>query len=483
MDLKKFTLDFGYVGIANILCSFSGIIMIPIFTKILGVYSYGLWVQVFVTIGLVKPLVEIGLGHAMLRFLAGETDRNKIREGFYSTLLVTACAGILVLGLLIIISEPLANLVFDGNRSIVILTAFCIPAWYVFQICKQLFVAFRQMKTYAIATIADTYGQVGIISILILTGYGLYTLVISYLIWIILLVLIVLFIIIKRIGVSVPKFTEIKKYLHYGVPIIPGSLSGWITHSSDRYMIGYFLGPLSVGYYNLAYTLGSFILGLTTVIGFILAPTLVERYERNKIDEVKTYLRYTTKYFSAIAIPFIFGASLLSNQILIILSTEEIATNAYLVVPVVAVGSVILGFELFFAQIIMLRKKTKIFGFGASLAAITNFALNLVFIPWIGILGAAITTCIAFTLFTGIVTFYSFKYIKFKLEKMFIFKAIVSSIIMSIIILVWNPVGLLNVIGCIIFSIIFYFILLVLMKGFNSEEIDFFKRTLKLKNL
>ena len=478
MDLKKFTLDFGCIGIANILCSFSGIIMIPIFTKILGVYSYGLWVQVFVTIGLVKPLVEIGLLHAMLRFLAGETDRNKIREGFYSILLVIVCAGILVLGLLIIISEPLANLVFDGNRSIVILTAFCIPAWYAFQICKQFFVASRQMKKYAIITIADTYGQVGIISILILAGYGLYTLVISYLIWIILLVLIVLVIIIKSIGVSVPKFTEIKKYLHYGVPIIPGSLSGWVVHSSDRYMIGYFLGPLSVGYYTPAYALGSFILGLTTVIGFILAPTLIERYERNKIEEVKTYLRYTMKYFSAIAIPFIFGASLLSKQILIILSTEAIATSAYLVVPVVAVGSVMLGFGTFFSQIIMLTKKTKIFGIVGTLTAITNFSLNLLFIPRIGILGAAITTCIAFTLGTGIVSFYSFKYIKFKKEKRFTFKVILSSIIMSIIILTWNPVGLINVIGCIIFCMLFYFILLLLMKGLNSEEINLFKRTL-----
>ena len=479
MDLKKFTFDFGYVGIANILCSFSGIIFVPIFTKTLGAYTYGLWVQVFVTIALVKPLVEWGLSHALVRFLPGETDKNRIRECFFSALLVTVCAGVLVIGLLILISEPLANLIFDGNRELVILTAFCIPTTYALLMCKQFFVAFRRMKTYAIINIIDTYGKVGIITILILAGYGLYTLVISHLIWTIIISIIVLFIIINRIGVSVPHFTEIRSYLHFSIPIIPASLSGWILHSSDRYMISYFLGPLFVGYYSPAYTIGFFILGLSAILGFVLAPTLAELYEKNRIDEVKIYLRYTLKYFSALAIPFIFGVSLLSKQILILLSTEEIAINSYLVVPFIAVGAVLNGLGVFFAQIITLSKKTKIIGVVATFAAILNFCLNLIFIPRIGILGAAITTCITFTLQIGIIAFYSFREMRFKIEKGFTFKVIASSVIMSIFILLWNPVGLLSVFGCIIFCMISYFVILLLIKGFSSEEIGLFKNALR----
>lgn len=479
MDLKKFTIDFGIIGIASILCSFSGLILVPVFTKILGVESYGLWILTFTTITLIKPLANFSLPQALNRFIPGETDKSKIREAFYSTLVITICAGLLLYGFFIVFSGQIADLLFGGNRAIVILIAVFIPIWYVFLVCQESFRAFRQMKKYSIFMIVDAYGKVGVASFLILSGYGLYSVLISYLIIKVILLLAALIVIIRNIGISFPKFTEIKKYLKFSVPLLPGSLSGWFVHSSDRYMIAFFLGTIAVGYYNPAYSLGFLIFGLANIFAFILPPTLSEAYDNGRINEVKTYLSYATKYYTAIAIPFIVGTALLSKQIITILSTEKIAAEGWLVAPILALGTVILGYSLFFSQIIRLTKKTKIFGLAGIIAAGSNFVLNIFLIPIIGIVGAALTTCLAFILQTVIVKHYASKDIKFEIDKRFIFKVIASSITMSFVIFIWNPYGLFSVSGCIISCVILYFSLLLLMKGFSSEEVKFFKDIVK----
>ena len=123
---------------------------------------------------------------------------------------------------------------------------------------------------------------------------------------------------------KIPDFSKLKSYLHYGLPLVPSIIFGWIAASSDRYVIVYFLGLAPVGIYSAAYNISQAAIFMSLApISFVLVPTLSKLYDDNKIEEVKTHLRYSLKYFLMFAIPVTFGVSVLARQILTILATSE----------------------------------------------------------------------------------------------------------------------------------------------------------------
>jgi len=156
-------------------------------------------------------------------------------------------------------------------------------------------------------------------------------------------------------------------------------------------------------------------------------------------------------------------------------STPAIAAEGYVVVPFVALGTFFYGIAIIMAQSLFLAKKTKILGGAWIAAGLVNLLLNILLIPHIGILAAAITTLIAYSLALGIVTYYSVKELKFSIEWGFILKSLIASAIMSLFIWMLGPVGNLAVITTVVVGVIIYGVVLLVLKGFKEEDIKFFK--------
>lgn len=472
---QKFAKDVLIVGAAHGLVALTGLLLLPLFTKFLGAHDYGIWAQVMVTIGLVLPLVTLGLPAAMLRFLPAKTDKGEIQEGFYSVFCLTFLVTLLFSLAIILSADFIADTFFEGATEIVRIVGLIILVMVPNVICLSLFRALRQMKKFSIFMIAEAYAQVALIAYLILNGYGLLGIVYGVLAIRVIIFFILLFLVKRQIGIGRPHFFRIREYLSFGLPTIPGAVSYWIVASSDRYIIAYFLGATSVGIYSAGYGLGSILFMVAVALGLVLFPTLSKLYDEGRMDEVKIYMSYSLKYFLAIAIPFVFGAAMLSEPILRVFSTPEIASEGKLIVPLVALAILFSGIMVVMAQSLALVKKTRILGATWIVAGVVNLLLNILLIPHIGILAAAITTLIAYSLALGIVTYYSVKELKFHIEWSFILKSLVASAIMSLFIWMLGPVGTLAVIATVAVGVIIYVVILLLLKGFKEGDIKFFK--------
>jgi len=323
--------------------------------------------------------------------------------------------------------------------------------------------------------IAAAYGQVAVIAYLVLNGYGLLSIVYGVLAIRVISFFILFFLVKRQIGIRRPHFSRIKEYLSFGLPTIPGGISYWVVASSDRYVIAYFLGATSVGIYSAGYALGTILFLVATALGLVLFPTLSKLYDEGQMDKVKTHLRYSLKYFLALAIPFVFGAAMLSEQVLRIFSTPDIAAEGNLIVPLVASATLFFGITVVMGQSLALVKKTRILGVTWIVAGVVNLLLNILLIPHIGILAAAITTLIAYSLALGIVTYYSVKELRFSIEWGFILKSLIASAIMSLFIWMLGPVGTLAVITTVVVGVIIYGVVLFSLKGFKEGDIKFFK--------
>jgi O-antigen/teichoic acid export membrane protein len=338
---------------------------------------------------------------------------------------------------------------------------------------------FQQVKTIAVFMTAETSLFMGLVAFFVLRGYGILYVVLSFTAVKTLEFIVLFFMIRARIGLKWPRFSRLKEFLGFGLPLMPRNIAYWLIYLSDRYIVSFFLGATSLGIYAAGYSLGSLPYMMAEILSFVLMATLPQLYDEGRIDEVKTHLRYNLKYFLAIAIPFLFGATILGQPVLRLFSTAEIASKGHLVVPVVALAITLLSIHNIIWNILLLVKKTKVLIIVWVIAAVLNIGLNLVLVPHIGIIGAAVTTLIAYTIAIVAVSYYAFKQFTFPVDWFFIVKSIIAAGVMSAAVWLMHPQTLISTFYTVIVGIAVYSVALVFLKGFSRSEFKFFTGLLK----
>ena len=482
-EYKLFAQRVGLVGITNLIFSLRGLILIPILTKTLGADAYGVWSVIMVTISLLSPLALLGLTSAMIRFLAAEKDKRKIQEGFYSVISVVFFAGLILSLIVFLLADSFAiTILKDISAAPLIKIASVVILLQALDLASlEFFRAFGRMKKYSGLMLLQTVAEVGFVAYFVLAGFGLLGAVVSLVISRGIVLLIGASYIFKEIGFRLPKFYGLEDYLKFGLPLVPTAMLGWITSSSDRYLIGFFSSSQMVGIYSAAYNIGAIIVFFGAPLQIILFPTISKLYEEGKEQEMNTYLAYSLKYFLLFTIPSLFGLCILSRQILLIMTRPEFVAQGSLVLPIVAVGALFSGlYSAIFAWILIVAKRTRLIFILVSFSALINLFLNILFIPVYGILAAAITTLIAYFILFSMTVYFSRECIKFVTPYDFIGKSVFASLVMASVIYWINPVGVFYVGVMILAGAGVYFGVLVLLKGFGKEEVGFLKGIFKI---
>ena len=477
-EYKLFVHRLSLLGITNLLVALSTFILVPLLTKSFGAIGYGIWIQVYVTITLIPNIATLGLPYTMVRFLSCKEKKTEIQEIFYSMAVIALIGSFVLSSLLFLLANPIAISLFNGDiniaRTMAAITFFaCLNV-----LLLNYFRTFQQMKRYSIFLLIQTYLVIFLIIYFVSLGQGIFSTLIGLLITHITLFLIMISVIIYEIGFKIPGFYNIKEYLSFGIPTIPSNLSYWIVESSDRYIIGILLGTVFVGYYSPAYTLGNAVLMFLAPISILLPSVLPKYYDNGKLTEVNTFMKYSLKYFLLVSIPSVFGLSLLSKPILMILTTPEIALNGYLVTPFILISALIFGIYGILGNILILKKKTHIIGVIWIIAAILNVSLNIMLLPHFGIIAAAVVTLLTYILSFIITVLCSLKFFKFEFDFKFILKSIFASIIISLIIIIFNPKGIFSILIVIGICAVIYIALMTILKGISKEEFQFFKEFL-----
>jgi len=472
--MGKYTLTARRIGLTAAvtpLITLSNLILLPILTKNLAIADYGAYALILVTIGLLPMLVTLGLSQAMTRFLAAATDKRDIRELFYSTVFIVLLASLIVSALLFLFVPQIAASWFQNNTTVALLL---VPNVFIACVTAHVmtyFVTFQQIKRYSVLNFFNAWLNTALIAYFVLSGHGLEGTVIALLIQQLVVFAVIMYLVVAEIGFAIPTFKHARQYLAYGLPLIPGNLSSWIVNTSDRFLIAFFWGAAAVGYYSPGYNLGGMLSMVAAPLVTLLPPVLSKHYDDNNITDVRTILTFSLKYYAGIALPCVFALSVLSKPLLLVLTTQQIAANGYLVTPFVAAGSALLGASAVLVTIIALKKKTAVIGTIWTLCAVLNFGFNLVLIPYLGLVGAALTTFLAMLLAFLLTMYYSLREFKFDVNRGFIVKSVCGSSIMALFLLVWNPSGPLSILSSITLAAVIYLTILLLLRGFTIREL------------
>lgn len=472
---QVFVKKIGFVGISNILISLSSLIFIPIITKTFTTAEYGIWAQVLTTVALLPNIANLGLPYTMVRFLSGENDKNKFKESFYPMLLITTISTLIICGIFLLFSQLIASALFDGNIKILYITIIISFFACINLMLITFFRTLKQMKRYSIFLILQSYIGVFVCIYLTIKGYPIETVVLGLLTGYLIVFILMASIIFSYLGLSLPKFKLLKEELVFAIPTIPSNISSWVVDSSDKYVIGLIIGAGAVGSYSPGYALGSILLMFLSPFAILLPAVLPEYFENGGMKEVNSFLKYSMKYYLLLTVPAAVGLSVLSKSLLLSITTFDIATHGFMVTPFVALGAIFMGIYGISNNILILNKNTKILGKLWIGVAILNVLLNIIFIPILGILGAAFATLIAYFIAFLVTILKSKEYMDLPFEYSSSLKIILASAIMGIIVYLINPIGILNIILTVILGIIIYFTLIFLFKGISKKEITMFK--------
>lgn len=168
-----------------------------------------------------------------------------------------------------------------------------------------------------------------------------------------------------------------------------------IYSNSDSTMLGIFRGDYEVGIYNLASKVYAIMKTLFSAIYVAVLPRVVKYLGENDDSRCNELLQKTFHTLTVFLLPSMLGILLLSKNIVFLVGGPKYYESA---IPLMILALALLFAMLsnYISTLILIPKKkeNKVF-FATAVGAGLNVVLNLIFIPFMGALGASITTLIA----------------------------------------------------------------------------------------
>lgn len=379
-------------------------LLVRFYTGVLTDAQYGTADLITNLANLLIPLACAGLSSGFFRF-AADTAGNKDRRTVFNS-------GLVLLGgtsLLFLCLAPLLTL-WDYFSSYVLLVIAYVLVANLHYFCTEYIRGLGNYSLFALQGLLNTALNIAFNLLFLLPPFSLG--VIGYVLSIILADLLSTVFVIWRarlwrvVALRHADPTLIKDILRFCVPMIPATICWWVIGVSDRYMVTYFHGDSVNGLYTAAYKIPN----LLTILGNIFIEAwqfsaVVENRKRgeNESDtEFAARRRTLTNFFGRVFCgyaPLLFitgGAMIMCSQLFARILFDPSFYAAWVYIPVLLAATVFSALSNFVGSVYLVEKKPRMSLLTTAIGALLNVLLNLLLIPSMGAMGAAIATLIAY---------------------------------------------------------------------------------------
>jgi O-antigen/teichoic acid export membrane protein len=234
----------------------------------------------------------------------------------------------------------------------------------------------------------------------------------------------------------------LKNMLKFSYPLLFTSLAGIILTISDRYVLRFISDLAFVGIYSLGFKIANTLrVFVITSVNLAIQPMIFKMIDQP--DNKRFYSKIMT-YFSYGLMICVLGLSLFGRELIKFLSqTNPDYWEAFSIVPVISLA-------IFFGMLrdvsltgINISKKTVVNAKSVIVVAAVNIGLNILLIPPLGYMGAAIATLISQMLYFLFIYYFAQKYFPIKYEITKVIKIIGAGILIYSISILSNEMSLL----------------------------------------
>lgn len=442
--------------------------------RFLGAEGLGYYSFVFAFVGLFVLFNDLGLSTLFVR----EVSRShESAQKYLSNILSIK----IILGVLTFIASAITIFAVEGRPFIIYAVLLASLAMF-FSSMKDTFLSvfqsFERMTFIAAIRAIESFLIVAFSITALLLGYGVIAVTLVFLCIYILTFSVSMFAVMRIVKLRLSAdFYSWKKFIIQSSPFWLTGIFMAVYFRIDTVMLGVMRGYAETGIYNAAYRL----LDALYIIPGALIPVLYPVMSRLHIAGKKMLeeiYRRAFSYLLIIALPMAVGATFLAERIMAFVYSGNFSADVHgaaIGLQILIWAEVFIFLSSISGHLLNSINRQVTFTITAAAAAGANVLLNIYFISRWGYIGAAITTVMTeFGVLVSLFYFVRRSGYRISFLSPFMKAAFASAAMVPVIYFLLN----LHVLAIIAISAAVYFIVIFLLKGFEPQDVDVFKRYL-----
>ena len=396
--IKQFWKNSAIYGIGSILVRAISFFLLPLYTNAFTPSETGYIFLVFTFIAFAQIVYSYGQDSAFLQFYKQDSlDKDSIGR---TSLLLLITTSIIFSSVVIIFADSITNNILTLEEDIWVI--YCSGILFFDAVSSRIMTLIRIQEhalTYLIISILNVIASLLTSYILVINyNFGIDGILIGVLVGTILRWVMLIPHQIETLSKGTFSFIFAKKLLKFGLPFFPAAFFYLILEMSDRYLLFWILGPEAVGVYSIGYKLGSLALFIISAFNLGWQPFYIKIGKHKnagatfgKIGTI--FLRSLISLWGLIIFwaPSFMRIKIGANHLI----GEEFWASEQIVSIIFLSYLFYAGYIILMPSIYLIEKQnwSPIF---RGTGAIINICLNLLFIKYWGLLGAALATLAAY---------------------------------------------------------------------------------------
>ena len=384
-------------------------LLLPILTKYLTPTDYGMIASFTAFISFISIFIGLNV-HGAVNVNFFTTTKKELRVYISNAILLLLSTTIVVFMIIFLLQRQLSSqLLLDSEWLYIgIVLSF---AQFITLLNLTLWIAEKNSKAYGAYQILQTIliSSMSIIFVVAL-HYDWRGQVLANVLGTLSLSLFSFYLLYKR-GYLKFKYQkrDMKDLLHFGIPMIPHTLSGWIETSGDRLLLIALVGASATGLFTVGFQIGMIMSVLVSSFHKVWNPYLYEKLSlpeftfKSKIKIVKfTYLYFMAMIFLVLILNFI-------AKFIFLYMIDAKYAQSYQYVIYILITFALNGAYFMVVSYIFFLKKTKQLAYITFSSSLIHLCFSYILINIYGALGAVYSSIISYTIMFLSVWYYSNK--------------------------------------------------------------------------
>ncbi len=402
--IKNAIKQFFIYGIGSIAQTGLSFILIPVFLHYFEPSEYGIISLYSVTISLLSLLINAGLISGLFRlYYEAKSEERKILFG--TTWIWYFLSAVFLGTIFFIIAESFSKLMFHTSDyiSATRLVSILIIVISIQSIPLNILRMERKASLYVVFSLLLFIIDFSLkLVFIIIFKRGIIGYFESSILSNIIVLLSLLPIVKKYISLSLNRH-YLGQLLRLGLPFVFSGLSIWVLGMADRMILNLYWGSAVVGVYSLGYSFANlFNIFLSNPSSLVWQPFFFSYAAEKTIEKTNQLLSKSLLYFFIAGAVLFLGICLGINDILKIITSlfgaKEGYNEAAKIVPIIALSPFLYLLCRPSSNALLLAKKPEFTAMATSISAAIYIGLDFLLIPKFGLMGAAITSFIAYAL-------------------------------------------------------------------------------------
>ena len=203
---------------------------------------------------------------------------------------------------------------------------------------------------------------------------------------------------------------DFRNWLLTALPFLGIALANLIIAQADLLMLGALASPTEAGLYAPARRIGNLITMVLTSVNAIAAPMFAELHAQGKMKDLQETVRMAGKWIFIFSVPCCIAVMVFAKPLLFLFGPEFV--NGYRALQIIAGAQLINALAGSVGFLMMMSGHQNRASFLMVLCALGNIALNYLWIPSYGIIGAAWANFVTTVFWNTMMLFFTLKYLR-----------------------------------------------------------------------